>query len=661
MLNKKTIAEDNPQGKFRQNLIDLKQDDKEPYLQYAIRESTLYFLSDLVCEFFLKTENEVPLNIEEKDEIYSFKQDWYFDEYDLDASIQSMIAAIKTIENKLESVKDYSGFGNFILGNLQMLYYDMGDRTHGEETFVVINTTGEPLTATENLKPKLLGNIASEEERKKRSEEWEDREGWFWNNKGKDKTSDNGLEIFYLWYWQTRQLQEKWYNKDEKEKTKDEIIKEEFKKIEEEDKSKELDNVHNCFIALTKLIKKCKDEEVNKILHTIDNTEINLSWFRRRQSLHVVLPLIAYLEKFENPTLFYDFVRRIRKNYFDGKRQRGNFVDWRHIIQIIKLSEKEEDVLHFETKQHEQDFKKIQNVVLNEWYNEDEQRKDVLKKEHKADVELWEDNLDLMGDLTPLWKANEGRENTFENMRGIWENFELLYNCYDEEKSKSNPELSNWVRLYRVLIEENVRIGHINYTSGMEGVWFSWADIADNRYFNYLKLETIISLCSTNNILEEIKNRIIQKLPKADLELSKENFSARKHLKAWLLIKTLYAEKIKGLLSFYKKDVLASYADCNRNRIIQESDFSLANSICGYAVKRGGSGGNYIRYAPIEHWENQNPIVFDTIIGNTINYGEFTNRENVPILQEKIAEIDKTIQELLDEFYDHKELRTEGN
>lgn len=49
MLNKMTG------GKFRQHLIsdfEFKHDDKEPYLNYAIRESSLYFLSDLVCCFF---------------------------------------------------------------------------------------------------------------------------------------------------------------------------------------------------------------------------------------------------------------------------------------------------------------------------------------------------------------------------------------------------------------------------------------------------------------------------------------------------------------------------------------------------------------------------------------------------------------------------------
>ena len=41
---------------FRQYLIsdfEYKNDDREPYLNYAIRESSLYFMSDLVCHFFI--------------------------------------------------------------------------------------------------------------------------------------------------------------------------------------------------------------------------------------------------------------------------------------------------------------------------------------------------------------------------------------------------------------------------------------------------------------------------------------------------------------------------------------------------------------------------------------------------------------------------------
>ena len=153
MINRRTTN-----NHFEEILISKEEleDDREPNLLYAIRESTLYFLSDLVCEFFLDNKLELA-------ELTN--KDWYFKEYDLDASIQSMLCAIKTIETKLVDI-DCNAFGDFIINNLQMLYYDMGHRTRGEETFVVINTTGEPLTATENLKPILIGNIGDEQKRR---------------------------------------------------------------------------------------------------------------------------------------------------------------------------------------------------------------------------------------------------------------------------------------------------------------------------------------------------------------------------------------------------------------------------------------------------------------------------------------------------------------
>lgn len=188
-------------NKFQEYLIsneELNKDDREPYLQYGIRESTLYFLSDLVCNYFIKGTNNESIK----------KQDWYFEEYDLDASVQSMLAAIKIIDaildEKANDIKDFSPFGDFILNNLQMLYYDMGNRTRGEETFVVINTTGEPLTATENLKPILLGKITDKQDLRKKSGEWEMREEWFWEKrKGaghkKNIVADNGVREFFRW------------------------------------------------------------------------------------------------------------------------------------------------------------------------------------------------------------------------------------------------------------------------------------------------------------------------------------------------------------------------------------------------------------------------------------------------------------------------------
>ena len=186
MLNRKS------NDVFRRLLISETEenDDWEPYLQYAIRESSLYFLSDLTRFFFIENKDVAVSEIR--------RQPWYFKDYDLDPSIQSMIAAMEKIETIInEKNIDCATFGKYIIGNLSFLYYDMENRTKGEETFVVINTTGEPLSATQNLKPLLIGR--QKERQDECAQKWEQWEQFFWKNRGKNDTADNGLKEFFRW------------------------------------------------------------------------------------------------------------------------------------------------------------------------------------------------------------------------------------------------------------------------------------------------------------------------------------------------------------------------------------------------------------------------------------------------------------------------------
>lgn len=201
MLNKKS-------GKIRHYLIsnyEYEHDDKEPYLNYAIRETSLYFLSDLVCNFFISNNDKV-------DEIKL--KDWYFSEYNLDPSIQSIIIALKKIESILED-KDLDwiySFEDWVLNKLTFLYFDMQNRKNGEETFVVINTTGEPLSATQNLKPLVINekndsfnNTVFLVEQQNGSlftidKCWEQIETWFWRKRhGDNDTADAGFAEFLRW------------------------------------------------------------------------------------------------------------------------------------------------------------------------------------------------------------------------------------------------------------------------------------------------------------------------------------------------------------------------------------------------------------------------------------------------------------------------------
>ena len=190
-LNKRTEKDD------LLNLVISEQeqaDDWEPYLQYSIRESSLYFLSDLT-RYFFRSEYKIKTSD-------ISKQSWYFKDYDYDPSIQSMIAAMQIIEDILDnrelSSTEFQKIGLNLATNLSFLYYDMGNRTNGEETFVVINTTGEPLSSSENLKPNII-NAQSENLQSEYAKTWESWELYFWKGRKKNDTADNGMQEFFRW------------------------------------------------------------------------------------------------------------------------------------------------------------------------------------------------------------------------------------------------------------------------------------------------------------------------------------------------------------------------------------------------------------------------------------------------------------------------------
>jgi uncharacterized protein with ParB-like and HNH nuclease domain len=179
----------------------------EPRLQYAIRETTLFFLKDLVKNYFLGEKSE-----EHIDATSFIKQkDWYFQEYNQDPTIQNMLQAIDSINSLISEFNDKPSLASHILKNISFMYFDMENRTHGEEQFVVINTTGKSLTVTENIKPKILGDLDDSIQKDKfnnktalgyYAEMWEKWEQYFWEHKNKSKqTVDFALNEFFRWIY----------------------------------------------------------------------------------------------------------------------------------------------------------------------------------------------------------------------------------------------------------------------------------------------------------------------------------------------------------------------------------------------------------------------------------------------------------------------------
>ncbi|MDO9152769.1 MAG: DUF262 domain-containing protein [Paludibacter sp.] len=204
----RNLKEGDLQNALRNILIsdfELHHDDREPRLQYAIRESTLFFLRDLVYYYFLRKEHVV-----EEGRNGIKKEFWYFDEYNLDPSIKNILKAIDIIEGLLKGI-EIETLADRVTSCIRFLYFDMMNRNHGEEQFVVLNTTGKPLTVTDNLKPKFLGGLdnkinltdkGNKTAQKYYSDLWEEWEHFFFVNRPKEhQTADDGLSEFFRWIY----------------------------------------------------------------------------------------------------------------------------------------------------------------------------------------------------------------------------------------------------------------------------------------------------------------------------------------------------------------------------------------------------------------------------------------------------------------------------
>lgn len=595
-------------------------DDKEPRLQYAIRESTLYFLSDLVCNFFLENKNSKSSEIK--------SQSWYFNEYDLDPTIQSLISAIQIIENKLsdyEKSKDFAGFANFakfLLEDIKFFYFDMKDRETGEDMFVVINTTGEPLTATENIKPILIGNIENVEKRKTASDFWEKWEKWFWINKpDSEHEADQGLNSFFVYYWQIKLLQEKqWKDKKSYDINPFQIFTQysEIEANEENDfaiildeinKAKSITEIDKYFFAYQNLFddfqEKINQNVLNSIIKTLDYKKAN---FLRQLPINLALPLIQFKIKYPEESIT-PFLRRLRKNYYDQQweKRKENYINWRHLIQLIEKSTSIENLFCFSDNSNFKNITGITNNNIENWYNTEEQLKDELKKENSLLIENIEDHQDFMGDIS-FFLFEVHKSEPIINCFNLEKYFNNYTNTIDRIRVKddSKPLLVNYLRLLLLMNNCN-KIGHLwKCSSDFEGVLFS--TLSTNR--NYLRKTDIKELClieKEEKIISFCKERISLKIKEIDC-FNLEQFSTEKYIKCWLVLKVLNAEKENFCISYEEGAGIAAYKEKDSNKLLSTDEFALSNSICGFGVRSGFGAGNIVRTASQESWQNTNII-----------------------------------------------------
>ena len=594
-------------NELKKCLISEHQNVQEPYLHYSIRESTIFFLRDLVIEFFIAEQNKDSTVLDsffvkekEKLSIDPNKTSWFFNEYTFDPSIVSIINALRIIEDKLKNINDKSEFSTFVLKHIKILYYDVVNRKHGEERFVIINTTGKTLEETENLKPILVGGISKEF-----SKQWEDRETYFWKNRGSDeKTADAGVKEFMQWCFSIIE------KKDAVDLIKDGKI------ISKDRKQEEcLLNVNKLFIALKKLLKIIDDEQIQKQLKFVTEKDIknivDVRKFTKDEKDNILLPLLSFINKIyfndkDENTINKDeivtFLRRLRKNYFDKKwtDRKDNYIDWRYILQIIEKSESFQDCMEFDNFEKEN-----VGLPIGKWYNNEELLKNTLRNNDinaKALIEEWEDNADFMGDITPLIKVSKS-----EDINLLNEYYEVYCKLnVNDFKYSEDVDLKNLYRLHAYLTN-----GHfVSRTVGGKGYLMleNKNELRTHLQNDFFELWKVFKTENHDGIKREfdcrLKKHFSTIIKSKELD---ENSSILSNyettIRLWCILEYINNKEIGDNIELNFDYQIALYWDTNLNCLDakkdEENDFRLGNICPGISWYNNKSGEFWMEGYPL--------------------------------------------------------------
>lgn len=654
ILNKK--SRNNSLKKYLISDFELNDDDKEPNLLYAIRESTLYFLSDLVCQYFLSSnqDNSEELNFDNSSNFPPVLREegrpsWYFSEYDEDMTIQSMLGAIyrmdKIIDDNL-SPEEVREFAQFVIHNLKFIYYDMGNRLNGEETFVVINTTGEPLSATENLKPIMIGGIIDKEKQQKYSDQWEEREKWFWENRdsnnNKEVTSDALSNDFYYWYCQIEKKQEQIPN----------LRKYYVDKVQSEnDRYDILDKIQECFEGLSRLITELSNK--NKLYNVIssvtkENRENILAELRKNRYKDILLPLIVFSERkalFGNnySKAVVRFARRIIKNHWDGYLERDKekkYIAWQDILSMIADSKTMDELMSF----NNQDVR-IKNI--SSWYDQDEINKERMLSD--LPIEDWEKQTFLYFDLSIIWKGSDINTKTCEQR---FKNLQALSMVMSDEGKDKNPILYNLYITFRVLHDLGDQVGHASYRSyDAEGRNIIYDKYKDN-YNSCYKQDFFLSLLDSKDLVKDISKDIcICEEREKFLSINADNFTTNKYIKAWIIAKMLICNNLNKPMAItddYIGVYIKKYLDYNK--INCNIPFSLCNSSAGYIRRYGLSFAHGVYFCNPSCLDS--PLCYDDKVIDKIPM-DYADSKNFP--KELITDMEENIKFLYTRFKNEAE------
>lgn len=109
------------------------------------------------------------------------QQKWYKGVYGEDVTIHSMMDALDVIDESYSSFSNLNS--NNILNQIFFWYFDVDQTSQGEELYITMNSRGEKLTDSEQIKPRLLNKVENVLEKEAYGKKWDNWEEFFFNTK----------------------------------------------------------------------------------------------------------------------------------------------------------------------------------------------------------------------------------------------------------------------------------------------------------------------------------------------------------------------------------------------------------------------------------------------------------------------------------------------
>lgn len=156
-----------------------KQEDFKNRLFKDEKRSFSYRVRSITASF---TDNLFRSNCKSAEEIRNRK--WYKLNYDNDTTIRSMIDALDIIDKQITDCPHITY--EKVLKQVEFWYFDVNETSQGEELYITMNSRGEKLTDSEQIKPRLLNKITSTTVKEKFGKEWDEWEEFFYQKRSEE-------------------------------------------------------------------------------------------------------------------------------------------------------------------------------------------------------------------------------------------------------------------------------------------------------------------------------------------------------------------------------------------------------------------------------------------------------------------------------------------